>query len=291
MQNNNILKLQNFFESDLKIKNEMIKMSPSSDNEYNDKYVDNINESLNFIFNELKKIVLDFFGEESFAMKKTKELEEKIKNNFYSCGYDIEKLRSFYRNNISNMDIDFINSVKEECVGYSLKGNSSINKASTVNELLHYTHSYIMNNESILQSVPIIGEKENDYNYSIKYRGERNPIFEQLFNLFPNDLDVGWTDMVSINNKKLIMMVRDRGHALTIEITLKDQVARLDYFIPKICNVDMINSLPGINKVNDESVGATGVFETSINNLPNSLFDFISKVPMDSDMTIKHFDI
>ena len=109
--------------------------------------------------------------------------------------------------------------------------------------------------------------------------------------LFPNDLDVGWTDMVAVNERKLLMMVRDRGHALTIEITLNLQTARIEYFIPKLCNVDMINNLPGINKVNQDSIGATGIIETPINDLPNALFSFISKVPTDNDMVINNRNI
>ena len=46
----------------------------------------------------------------------------------------------------------------------------------------------------------------------------------------------------------------------------------------------MINMLPGINRVNNDSIGATGVVEVSIEDLSKTLFDFISKVPMDSDM-------
>ena len=55
-------------------------------------------------------------------------------------------------------------------------------------------------------------------------------------------------------------------------------------FIPKLCNIEMINNLPGVNKVNKNSIGATGVIETPINTLPGVLFDFISKVPTDYDM-------
>lgn len=33
-------------------------------------------------------------------------------------------------------------------------------------------------------------------------------------------------------------MVRDRGHALSIEVTLNKDNARIEYFIPKICNVE-----------------------------------------------------
>ena len=92
--------------------------------------------------------------------------------------------------------------------------------------------------------------------------------------------------MVAINDKKLIIMVRDRGHALTIEVTLNNNIARIEYFIPKLCNIEMINNLPGVNKVNKNSIGATGVIETPINTLPGVLFDFISKVPTDYDMVI-----
>ena len=81
-------------------------------------------------------------------------------------------------------------------------------------------------------------------------------------------------------------MVRDKGHALSIEISLHNDVARIEYFIPKLCNIDMINKLPGINAVNKDSIGATGVVEVPINILSDALFDFISKVPMDSDMDL-----
>lgn len=46
----------------------------------------------------------------------------------------------------------------------------------------------------------------------------------------------------------------------------------------------MINVLPVINKVNANSIGAIGVVETDIANLPGTLFSFISKVPTDLDM-------
>ena len=81
-------------------------------------------------------------------------------------------------------------------------------------------------------------------------------------------------------------MVRDRGHALSIEITLNNDKARIEYFIPKLWNIDMINKLPGVNKVDNNSVGATGVIEVDKNELPQVLFNFISKVPMDSDMIL-----
>lgn len=291
MADEKIIKLQHFFEVDIRIKKEMISIAPPTNNQYidNERYADSINDFLIYTFSELKCIASDLFGFDSFIMQKISMLENQIKNNFYLCGFDIEKLRLFYKNCISNMEIDFINSVKKECVGYTMGGIDSVQKANTINEILHFMHSFILNCESILQSIPPIVQKINDYEYPIVLRGTKVPIFEQLFAAFPNEIDVGLTDMVAINERKLIMMVRDRGHALTIEITLNAQTARLDYFIPKLCNIDMINSLSGINKVNENSIGATGVIEVPIDDLANTLFDFISKVPMDSDIVSKHY--
>lgn len=291
MVNENLLKLQHFFEVDLKIKKEMNNIAPPRDGQYVDieKYSDSLNDFLIYIFSELKCITSDIFGAKSQVMNKIIVMEKVIKNKFYSCGYDIDKLRLFYKNYISNMELDFINLVKEECVGYSSGNSYSSQNAKTINEILHFIHSFVLNNELILQSIPVVNQKDNSYDYPITLRGYYTPLFNQLFLEFPNELDVGVTDMVAINERKLLMMVRDRGHALTIEITLNLQTARIEYFIPKLCNINMINNLPGINKVNENSVGATGVIEIPTNELSNTLFSFISKVPTDADMVFKHY--
>ena len=293
MSEQNLVKLQHFFEVDMRIKTEMYNMAPPADGQYLDedtlcRYTDKVDNSLRYIFSELKCIATDVFGIDSIVFNRIAIFEEKTKNAFYSCGLDIHSLRAFYKNFISNMSMKFINSVKKECIGYSPYNSiEPIELAFSVNEILHFLHSYILNNSNILHSIPLIHEKKNEFGYSISFRGYKIDKFEQLFNLFPTSIDVGWTDMVAVSENKLLMMVRDRGHALTIEITLDNNVARLDYFIPKLCNIDMINNLPGVNKVNEESVGATGAFEVDIESLPSTLFDFISKVPMDSDMVFK----
>lgn len=292
MGNEKMLNLQHFFSVDVKIKKEIYDIAPQSFDKYIDeasisKYTDKLNDSLIYIFSELKCIAVDIFGKTSYVFEKVCYLEKVIKESFYKCGFDISKLKLFYQKCISNMEPIFIDSVKNECVGYTLgDGTNSIEMAFSINEILHFMHSYIINNDTILQSIPLLNKKINNYGYLINLRGTKSPTFEQLFTLFPNDLDCGYTDMVVINEKKLIMMVRDRGHALTIEISLNNDTARIDYFIPKLCNIEMINKLPGINKVNKNSVGATGAIEVPINTLPKILFNFISKVPTDSDIII-----
>lgn len=293
MEDERIIKLQHFFSVDTRIKKEIYDIAPQSLGEYTDeisvsKYTNELNDSLIYIFSELKCVVLDIFGKDSNVFNRVCYLEKTIKESFYSCGFDMNKLKLFYQKFISNMELIFIDNVKRECVGYTFGSTTSVEMAVSVNELLHFIHSYVINNDEILQSIPLLNEKKNDYDYPISLRGVKSPVFEQLFNLFPLDLDCGWTDMVVINDKKLIMMVRDRGHALTIDISLNNDMARIEYFIPKLCNIEMINNLPGINKVNENSVGATGVMEVPINTLPSVLFDFISRVPTDNDMIINY---
>lgn len=83
------------------------------------------------------------------------------------------------------------------------------------------------------------------------------------------------------------MMVRDRGHALSIEIEKENDKYYVKYFIPKICNIDMVNSLKGVNKVTRDSKYTVGVFETDLERLPFEIINFISKVPMDNHMFIE----
>ena len=291
MDNEKIIKLQHLFSVDTKIKKEIYDIAPQSLNGYIgetsiSEYTDKLNDSLIYILSELKCVALDVFGKESSIFNKVCYLEQDIKTNFYSCGFDIEKLKSFYQKYISNMEPSFIDDVKRSYIGYYFGGGgvSPLKKASTINEILHLMHSRIINNEGLLQSIPLLNKKDNQHNNTISLRGIRNPMFEQLFMMFPTDLDCGITDMVIINEKTLIMMVRDRGHALSIEVTLNKDNARIEYFIPKICNVEMVNKIPGVNKVNDDSIGTTGTIEVEVKDLPTALFNFISMVPTDMDI-------
>lgn len=80
------------------------------------------------------------------------------------------------------------------------------------------------------------------------------------------------------------MMIRDRGHALSIEIDTREENALVNYFVPKLCNEDMISKLKGLNKIDELSKTATGMFEVPKEELSEKLFEFIEAVPMDKDM-------
>ena len=287
MDETKLIKLQHFFEADMKLKKEMYQSAPPAPDKLVDveKYADSLYESLLYIFSELKCVSLDLYGPNSTVLKKCLELEKDIKQAFYNCGYDYKKLQAFYTNYISNMDPNFINKVKENCMGYYLWAKAPFDEAKTINEFLHVMHAFIVNNDHIYKSIPEVCNKKNDQGYPISYRGVDTPAFKTLFENFPLDLDVGWTDMLCLDDRKVLMMIRDRGHALTLEITLNpNNEARVEYFIPKICNLDMVNSLEGVNKVDNDVVGTTGVIVCNINDLPNKVFTFISMVPTDVDM-------
>ena len=88
--------------------------------------------------------------------------------------------------------------------------------------------------------------------------------------------------IIGLDNNVLIM-ARDLGHALTIDIDLSDSKPLVNYFIPKICNKNMVLKLPGIGKITDN--GATGVFEIdNIENINEKIFDLMDKVPTDYDI-------
>ena len=84
------------------------------------------------------------------------------------------------------------------------------------------------------------------------------------------------------------MMVRDRGHALTIDIDTSKDDYFVKYFIPKLCNEDMIKALPGINKDNISNNGTSGKFICNNKEFTDKLFSFIEKVPTDNDMPSIH---
>ena len=69
------------------------------------------------------------------------------------------------------MEPAFIDSVKSKCFGYYIfYSTSPADEATSINEILHFIHSYIINNEKILQSIPLLKKKNNSNNYNISLK-------------------------------------------------------------------------------------------------------------------------
>lgn len=286
----NLEKIENFFNLDLKIKKEImdLKIDPSYQLKEDDieKYIRKIYDTLLDIKQDFIKIANDFyFGEYvlNIIKQKFRTYEERLLNS----GYDIYKIRNFYEKNIYELSEEIVFQTKSEIFGYSISNDitSLLNRSNTINEMLHIIHYYIINNDRIYQSMPKVSSKINDFQEDINLYGKENDLAYNLFNFFPNDIFVGTTDIVSLNNKVLIM-IRDIGHATVFEIEEYNDKINVQYYIPKICNVNMVNNLKGVNKVTDKDRCTSGFFITDRAHFLNDMFDTISKIPSDTDMEI-----
>lgn len=63
------------------------------------------------------------------------------------------------------------------------------------------------------------------------------------------------------------MMLRDFGHATTLDINIENDEAWIEYFIPKVCNYLMVNELPGVRKVDKSSNWAKGTLRVKVSEL------------------------
>lgn len=82
------------------------------------------------------------------------------------------------------------------------------------------------------------------------------------------------------------MMVRDKGYALSLEVHNENDRVFVKYFIPKICNVDMVNRLKGVDKVDNIYGYTTGLFDVKYDSTADEIIKLIDVVPIDMDMEI-----
>lgn len=278
---NNLQKIETFFDYDMKIKKILSDLIPDKAYQFD---TDVINKYYNKLYNSIDEITyyLEFIcNMYSFDLKYIKEFSNKVKQKLLNTSINMQSLSKFFEKYYSNIDEEFIDLLNRECFGYKLEKNISLNEANTFNELIHLLHKKIVNDENILNEIPLIEEKENKNLEKIYLRGNMDEEALKIF-ISLDDLDIGETNIISFKNK-IIMMIRDVGHALSFEINkINDGKYLVGYFIPKICNFEMVNKLKGVRKVNENSKYTDGIFET--NTLASDIVDFISKVPTDLDM-------
>lgn len=288
----NLEAMKEFFERDMKIKETLMSLAPTEADDYDElsrmEYVDKLEKGLNSLeYDTLASIKKFGFGEE--LNNTIREYFANKKKSMAVGKYEAGICQKIYNSEFASMSENFIEEVKEGFVGYAFFSNPSklpgfVKKAKTVNELLHSIHSSIVNNDGILESMPQIGTKRNTIEEPITLYGEENEVAEKIFKEFPLEMDCGITDIVSLKNK-VLMMIRDRGHALTIDMdTTNPKEVEVKYFVPKLCNEEMIRKLPGINKSSITKSGASGFFVSDKDKITKDLFDFIEKVPTDGDI-------
>lgn len=282
-----IQELEHFFELDLKVK-KLIEVSrpnlyDADPVEIESKLMSSVN-STRLMLNQMVLLSgLDL--EEEFD-----ELHENILNDIKNCNYNINKLESVYENDFLRMTNGFEDSLEKNIFGYCNKEKIYIplEHCKTINDMLHYVHFYVMNNEDTFKNMDEIDVKNQDDEVewmTYKLYGKDTEIARDIFNKLPeNEPRI---DEVSFDNH-IILMVRDRGHALTIDVQNELDHYRVSYYIPKICNIDMVNSLKGISKVDPNKKSdfdsAHGEFVVDKSSVGDEINKLITSVPTDEDI-------
>ena len=284
----NLEKMEKFFKYNLEIKNILYNTMPKETDKYNKDTIIEYSDKLFKALNDIEYYVNTMLENFSFVEKDKeyfKNFIKALKNELIKCGYDYNKLTKFYEVCFSNMSEELIDKVGNEIKGGVYIGYGvSLDEAKSLNEVLHVVHQTIVNDENNYRNLPIISQKQNYEGNSVTLYGKENEISNKIFNFIPYTLSSDYVEIMSLSNDKVILMVRDVGHALSIEIEKENDKYYVRYFIPKICNIDMINSLKGVKKVKKGDNYTVGVFESTLEKLPFELIDFISNVPTDMDM-------
>lgn len=280
---------KNFFKIDLRIKKELMQAAPNPADDYDEEsrmaYVEEAYRTFKGFRADFAQINRDFgFGD--YIGQQSDAFFKRGAEHFALSNYGPGVANQIYKSEFTDLRRDFVEKVKAEYKGYALFGDLSplINESQSVNELLHAYHSYIMNNNRILQRVPPIAEKETSYGYPITLRGEDTPLSRQIFDSISTDMNIDDTDIIAADGR-IMMMVSGRGHALTISAEpdgAQSDKMWVEYNIPKLCNVEMIKVLPGLSGYTKN--GARGGFFAPRDELGSKIADFIAQVPTDEDM-------
>lgn len=287
---NKLNKLKKFFDYNMRIKRILYE---SASNKYMDgyntyysiEYADKLHNAFEDMEYYMITIASLFLNDD--YQKYVKALFAVYKEELFKCGSDFNKLRSFYENCLSNINPELVNEVRETCVGYYgfNSGFSLVKKTKTINELLHVMHAAIVNDENIYDNMPLVARRENDNGQYIDLVGIQNDIAYEIFNCFPTEIFSDKVNIMSFGNK-ILLMVRDVGHALSIEIDIEGNECDVKYFIPKVCNYLMVNKLKGITPVRSDSKYAVGEFVVSKNEIASAISNFVLGVPTDEHMFI-----
>lgn len=284
--------LEQFFQDDAKIKQLMTFYPNVYDRDtaiaYEDKMIKNLQEIKYLFTRMLKKIGSD--REIDYLNK----LFARYESSLLNCKYDPKKLAQFYEACISNMDPALIDEMNCNIFGYYIFSNyqGTFFKCKTINELLHLLHTYMINSESFYQTMPIINQKEDEYENKVTLYGRNNFLAQTLFDSM-DQIDSSIIDILSLKNNHILIMAKDLGHALTVEIEYDENMTHVSYFIPKVCYILMVNKLKGITPVKVDENGnlktpyAKGSFEVETKDLLPTIIELLQNVPQDRDMSME----
>lgn len=294
--------LEDFFELDLQIKEKIYKLAPSELNNSDDviKYMDLLYNSLNGLEKKLLEIGLMFDFQDG-VIAAISETLNRYRERIAHSNYSANDARLIYNECFAAMTEKTLNMMKENIFGDAtiyyigpdevererkLGGvvfEDVILKSTSVNELLHVLHFYIVNNIKLLRDIPSLDSKiSEEEEQPIVLRGIPNEIALNIYDSFDTKIDVGQTDIVAVSNDKVLVMVRDRGHALSMEVEVKGDAIGVYYFIPGACkNPQMVSNLKGITNYDGSTRFASGSFLTSKEMIGKDVIGVVEGTPTD----------
>lgn len=271
-------KITTFLQYDLKLKKLMVDCAPDNSDD-----LVSASDEISKALKEMEIYLIDINKLHSCINESEVKVRMlKIQTELAECD-TIDKLKKFYRVKISDISSDFIDKVNTQSIGYYPSRSLPINEAESINEILHAIHHDLVNDEKTYDNLPLIAEKNisEDERYKLKMYGNKNSVADAIFDMMSPSLGAGETKFLTINENEMIMMVKDKGYATTLEIEKEQDKYYVNYFIPKITDVDYVNVLPGVRQITLEDRYTTGVFETTVENLPYKVASLIASIPDD----------
>lgn len=282
---NKIKGLEAFFDYDLKIKKIITSMNPSVTDTYNQEYSimyeDKMFQYLDEIDFYLSKII-DALKYSDTEKERVSKLINKSKNAFANANNDLSKLKKAYVDHVSNMREEFLKALHSDVSAYYIFSGLTMEPV-TINEYLHYLHHQLVNDEYLYSSLVEVPMNNNRIHL---YGSTENMIAYQLASQLIQDESYATNiDILGLKNR-IIIMTRGYGHATTIEIELEPEqnMAYVQYFVPKICNIDKASNLRGVHKIEEDEAFAKGGFGIPIDDVPMKITEFIMSVPTDDDI-------
>ena len=282
---NSIQELERFFELDLKVKKLIESSRPDMYDRDPVEIEKNLLKTIEMSRSAINQML--FLGrldlEEEFN-----ELFDRIKQNVESSNYNIDKLIEAYEKNILRMTDGFEELLEKHISAYQEQIGQlyvPLKKCNTINDMLHYVHFCVVNDENTYKNMNLLDTK-NDGKYDClgyKLYGREDEVARDIFNTLPDGETA--IDELSFNNH-ILLMIRDRGHALSIDAEKEENDNyRVSYFIPKVCNVDIVNNLKGVKKLDkelhDKNSSTHGEFISNKEDIGREISDFIKSVPTD----------
>lgn len=290
--NDDLLRMERFFDLDLKVKTTLNNIMPNELDFYDEetmyKYQEKLFNGIKQIKNDIRKMMESYYVDklENFEHSMD-ELLKKINSREFQIlmarGY--LSVLDFCNTYISNMRPEFVDSVNKSFIAFSSYSYNGVLIPNTINEYLHYTHSFVINNDFLYILIPDIIATDKDAYNGIHLRGKETELGKELFErILDFNIDSDCIDIINLDNK-IVMMARGLGHATVIQIDTSDlENIFVKYFIPKNTNMEKARKLKGIKTCNSNFM--VGDFMTNKDEFCNELCNFMNSIPTDYDKVI-----